>query len=235
METVVLDGVEYVKASVIAREFKYTSDYVGQLCRSRKIDARLVGRSWFVNPTSLRAHKKNKYQKSAAENTVQNGDTAHKIKIERKQVGPVIKNKTMKSLYDASLNMRQSQTGEKKLRVNYERDDEVLFPEITRKRTPAPRSLPIVPAGSKRLHISANKTNISFVAGELPDVALSGSLSVVGLEEPDKTTEEEKADLDRKIEQKAAKAIAKQHPQLKSIKTSVQADNNQKNKATLAF
>ena len=34
----------------------YSSDYIGQLCRSKKIDGVLVGKTWFVTETSLKDH-----------------------------------------------------------------------------------------------------------------------------------------------------------------------------------
>jgi len=61
METVTLNGTEYVKASVLAKKLGYTSDYLGQLCRGGKVDAELVGRSWYVEPNSVTEHKKNRY------------------------------------------------------------------------------------------------------------------------------------------------------------------------------
>ena len=62
METVTLDGVEYTKATTAAKQHGYTSDYVGQLCRAGKVDAQLVGRSWYVNIESLLTHRKGRYR-----------------------------------------------------------------------------------------------------------------------------------------------------------------------------
>ena len=42
MKELAIDGKKYVKASAIAKDLGYTSDYVGQLCRGGKIDAQLV-------------------------------------------------------------------------------------------------------------------------------------------------------------------------------------------------
>lgn len=56
MDTVVIDGVTYTKAGVLAKEFHYTTDYIGQLCRGEKVDAQLVGRSWYVSRESLEEH-----------------------------------------------------------------------------------------------------------------------------------------------------------------------------------
>ena len=57
METVNHNGLVYVKASTLAKRHRYTTDYIGQLCRQHKIDAQLVGRAWFVNEGSLLNHK----------------------------------------------------------------------------------------------------------------------------------------------------------------------------------
>lgn len=62
METISVEGKEYVKAKEIARELGYTTDYIGQLCRANKIDAKLVGRSWYVDPDSVRDHKDSRYR-----------------------------------------------------------------------------------------------------------------------------------------------------------------------------
>lgn len=66
MERISVNGEEYVKASSIARELGYTSDYVGQLCRAGKVDAERVGRNWFVNEQSIRDHKKDRYRSTVA-------------------------------------------------------------------------------------------------------------------------------------------------------------------------
>lgn len=56
MDTVVIDGVTYTKASTLAKDFRYTTDYIGQLCRADKVDAQLVGRSWYASRESLEDH-----------------------------------------------------------------------------------------------------------------------------------------------------------------------------------
>lgn len=65
MTTVTVDGVVYEKASTLAKRFKYTTDYIGQLCRAKKVDAQLIGRSWYVNPESLESHKESRYGEKA--------------------------------------------------------------------------------------------------------------------------------------------------------------------------
>lgn len=62
MEEISFKGEKYVKASIIAEKLGYTADYVGQLCRSKQVDATLVGRSWYVSEKSIGEHKKSRYR-----------------------------------------------------------------------------------------------------------------------------------------------------------------------------
>ncbi len=48
---------------------RYANDYIGQLCRSRKIDGRMIGRVWYVNRESILA-----YQKASDANYHQNNE-----------------------------------------------------------------------------------------------------------------------------------------------------------------
>lgn len=57
MDTVVLDGKKYIKAAKAADEAGYTADYVGQLCRKDKLDAVVIGKTWYVREGELAAHK----------------------------------------------------------------------------------------------------------------------------------------------------------------------------------
>ncbi len=52
------EGKEYISASRAAEKSGYTSDYIGQLCRAKKIPGRLVGRTWYLDLESLLNHKK---------------------------------------------------------------------------------------------------------------------------------------------------------------------------------
>ncbi len=64
MKSIVVDGKEFVKASVAAKEHGYTNDYIGQLCRASKVEAELVGRTWYVCIESLLKHRKGRYRSS---------------------------------------------------------------------------------------------------------------------------------------------------------------------------
>lgn len=56
-DTLEFSGKKYISSKRAAASFGYTKDYVGQLARAGKIDARLVGRSWYVAEESISAHK----------------------------------------------------------------------------------------------------------------------------------------------------------------------------------
>lgn len=54
-----IDGVEYISSKRAAELCGYAQDYVGQLARAAKIDARRASGHWYVNLESLREHTKN--------------------------------------------------------------------------------------------------------------------------------------------------------------------------------
>ena len=182
MDTVVLDGTTYKKASVVAKEFKYTSDYVGQLCRAGKVDAHLVGRTWFVNSDSLTVHKKAKYQQKTKRNPAEAEVVlTNKTKPSRIEVNPVVKSKTMKGLVEEA-ELLQDPT-EKKLHVYYEPDEGSLFPTLHKQKTEPPTYLVVEPANATKIKVEGRKKNTLFTAGELPEVSLSGSLNIEDLPE----------------------------------------------------
>jgi len=51
------DGKKYISSSRAAKISGYVNDYIGQLCRDGKLEARMVGRSWYVGLESLIQHK----------------------------------------------------------------------------------------------------------------------------------------------------------------------------------
>ena len=62
MESPILfDGKEYISASRASQKIGYASDYIGQLCRAKKIPGKLIGRTWYVDFASLVEHKKNRH------------------------------------------------------------------------------------------------------------------------------------------------------------------------------
>jgi|AntRauTorckE6833_2_1112554.scaffolds.fasta_scaffold04315_5 hypothetical protein len=196
MDKVVLDGTEYVKASAVAKQFHYTSDYIGQLCRAKKVDARLVGRTWFVNPDSIEDHKQTKQKKDIAptKKPTRDDDIASKVKINRVEVEAPLKNKTVKAtaLHEQDSTAAHQVEIRSAPTISYHQDAETLLPTLkTEKKTNAvqdeqepttpsvKRFLHVEPASAKKLKIAKTKQKeVSFNPTELPDVALSGKLKV---------------------------------------------------------
>jgi len=200
MKTVVLDGVQYTKSTTLAEEFGYTSDYLGQLCRAKKVDARLVGRTWFVNPDSLHEHKEGAQQKPSTTDDLKvksrPADTASNVKIHRINVDAPLKNKTVKLVTkNARVEWGPADSDTKMVHhqsISYDRDTENLMPSLSKstdEREPDDSSenitsqskkyLRVEPALAKKLKIKTiKKKQTSFKSTELPDVALSGKLAI---------------------------------------------------------
>jgi hypothetical protein len=112
MEVLILDGKSYVKASKAAKELGYATDYVGQLCRGGKVDAHLIGRTWYVNKEELSTHKVEKKRISRvkareyAKKSIEEHRVAHSVK---------------------------TQNAYKHIAIQYEHDDEVLIPDTKKK------------------------------------------------------------------------------------------------------
>jgi hypothetical protein len=53
MDELEISGKRYVSTRRAAKEYKYHSDYIGQLIRGKKLLGRKVGRSWYVELDSL--------------------------------------------------------------------------------------------------------------------------------------------------------------------------------------
>jgi hypothetical protein len=56
-QTLYLKGKKYISARRAADLTGYASDYIGQLCRGKKISSSLVGRSWYVLESEILDHK----------------------------------------------------------------------------------------------------------------------------------------------------------------------------------
>lgn len=110
MEVLVLDGKNYVKASKAARDLGYTTDYVGQLCRSGQVDAHLIGRTWYVDQEQLGSHR-----------------------VEKKRMSRTKAREQAKALIQLTRARNAvSQTASRNIPISYENDAAPLIPE-TRK------------------------------------------------------------------------------------------------------
>lgn len=57
MDELVIEEKKYLSSKKAAKLTGYAKDYVGQLCREGKVEARLVGRNWYVLEDSIMDHR----------------------------------------------------------------------------------------------------------------------------------------------------------------------------------
>jgi hypothetical protein len=57
MDEITIGEQKYVSSKRAALITGYAKDYVGQMCREGRIEARLVGRNWYVREAALRDHR----------------------------------------------------------------------------------------------------------------------------------------------------------------------------------
>src|SRR3989344_4573536 len=57
MDELTIGDKIYISSKRAAEITGYAKDYIGQLCREGRVNARLVGRNWYVLEESLRSHR----------------------------------------------------------------------------------------------------------------------------------------------------------------------------------
>jgi hypothetical protein len=176
MREVTIHGVTYVAAADLAKKYRYTSDYIGQLCRSKKIDAELVGRTWYVNPVSLEQHRSGRYTKSqSSEKTIEINTESELSRID---VEPVVTRTTAKMAGASSKNFASRIEWKP---VKYDTDDADLIPQIHHE---LPRKkVEVDLAESTKVKIKSGPKLTAMEPDELPEVVLRGKISIASLEE----------------------------------------------------
>lgn len=177
MEVISIDGVEYTKANQLAKRFKYTTDYIGQLCRADKVKAKLVGRTWYVNFESLSAHKNNRYLKSREGDSVEKQNLIHKISPRRVEA----------TLRKNTFQLVAKQGGERREKQNfinhiawkpakYEADSADLFPQV--KMRESSEKIIVDLAEAEVVEVSPQSRTSIFKVDALPEVSLRGKVKV---------------------------------------------------------
>lgn len=196
MDFVEFSGVKYLRASMVAKQFSYTPDYIGQLCRSKKVDARLVGRTWFVNPLSVEKHKSEKYSSKVLSRSTENSpadypqavEKSFKIKLERVEETPILHPQPSKSLEATveTVAIKTSKSATRQLAVTYEPDESSLLPKLHKVILPPPTTLPVSIAEAQKVKVRATKkshSQVNFKAEPLPEVQLRGEIAVSAVPE----------------------------------------------------
>ena len=110
MDDLVLNGRKYISSKRASEITGYAKDYIGQLARSGKLDAKRFGRAWYVNEDDLRRHMGSEAVPVSATASLEGTQTGRK--------------KLPHHLFvSASLPKTWSN-------IQYLRDDEDLFPSI---------------------------------------------------------------------------------------------------------
>ena len=80
-----IDSEKYISSSRAAEKTGYNQDYIGQLCRKKKVHAKLMGRTWFVCEVGLLKHlKEQQIKKGLLEKTVAEEKKVPEVKPEAK-------------------------------------------------------------------------------------------------------------------------------------------------------
>jgi hypothetical protein len=148
MKSIQINGKNYVKARDLAEDLGYTTDYIGQLCRGGKVDAELVGRTWYVDPESVHSHKATRYRSTKAKSQEAVKIAIHRLKDE-----------------SPARSVGSSPTTVHLTTHSYEEDDAELIPTLRRHETQdAPVARHITPrvvektesdkrAGANKVHV----------------------------------------------------------------------------------
>jgi hypothetical protein len=177
MEVLDLNGEVYVKANSIAKELGYTSDYVGQLCRSGKIKSQLIGRSWYVSEESIRSHKTTRYRSTKIKSTQALKKTIDSTTKEKKLdvLNSLTENKNRKNFYDKA--------GPQKF--SYTEDQTELIPTLTKKLTGKSINIEVRHADAKSIEIKQQMPSYKLTATEKPIVRFTGAVKVTDVKSPD--------------------------------------------------
>jgi len=175
MDVVTFDGQSYVKATLLAKRYRYSTDYLGQLARAKKIDARVVGRAWYINEDTLLEHKRGKYKTHSDEISSKKASNNY---VSRVAVEPYLKTKTARLVLGVDGNKNNTQ-------ISYQEDSASLMPKVAKTSQTAKR-LAVAIADAETVKItSESKKATSFAPEPLPEVFLKGALEIKDITEDD--------------------------------------------------
>ena len=171
METLEIDGITYQRVSSAARENGYTADYVGQLCRARKINAKLVGRTWYVEKEAIGGHKRSKVRSNSSK-TKESLIAELKVHSESNTSTPV----SMHPLFAAPTYRQRLMETE----VKYETDVDHLIPTLVSEKSPHTHQIRV----QKSIDVLSEEETPAEVP-ELPkeEIKWNGTIVVAPVEE----------------------------------------------------
>jgi len=168
MDVLKVGEKKYIKATALAKKFAYTADYIGQLCRSGKVDAQLVGRSWYVEEASLEIHKKDRYRTTQVKSLKSiREDLQQKEQTEQKHMSEP---RARSNFYEHS-HIKQ---------VQYDKDHTALIPLISK---PTHKILTVGLADSQQVQVRSDSPEFVFDTPSVPKIQFKGSLKVTDIED----------------------------------------------------
>lgn len=178
METLELNGKTYIKASSAARETGYTMDYIGQLCRKKKIDAQLVGRTWYVNEREIHSHRRTRGRHTVAKvrESVKQEIATKSTPTPRTSPSPAFAHHLLEH------------------EVTYHTDDSEIIPSLKSRHVTIEShdtEVSVVTDHEKELSVQSEQENTKLkpTRTEEPEVKWNGTIVVSPLEEEDVVTE----------------------------------------------
>jgi hypothetical protein len=177
MEVLAIEGKNYVKSSVIARELGYTSDYVGQLCRSGKVDAKLFGRTWYVDKNSIDGHKTTRYRSSKALT-----QRVLQVSLESEETSNVEVHTKKEAVREVApdTHFYSHIQGSGHVSARYTSDEASLLPKIDKTRN---KQLQVNLAEAEKVLATSPQEKYHFEVPSLPEIRFKGRLHVTTIEE----------------------------------------------------
>ncbi len=196
MNTITIQGENYVKAADLARDLGYTADYVGQLCRAGKVDAQLVGRSWYVSEDSIRDHKQTRYRGTKAADTKTIKKTLQTKDLDEKETFAVSVRTDTEQAPSHSFSEKNFYTRSPKPKeANYFDDDHDLIPQSSQVKHKTGK-LTVSLGDAQKVKIKSKSKEYDFNPTERPEIKFTGKLSIIDAEEDEVVIEDVDLPLD---------------------------------------
>lgn len=190
MDTLLLNGNRYMKASSAARETGYTMDYIGQLCRKKKMDSQLVGRTWYVRESEITEHRRTRGRSSATKVR----EAVRKAVIETGHARPSAQPEYRRRLLAHS--------------VKYHSDDSELLPQLESRHLDiksSDRETTITPKSETGVIVTSeedHESTLHAVRSDHSDIKWNGTIVVSALDEPQESVEDDKSEKEAHIKPK---------------------------------
>ncbi len=178
MEYLTLNEKTFIKANKIARELGYTADYIGQLCRAGKVEAQLVGRTWYVEEKSIRSHKQTRYRSTKAVTQ----------KFLQQSVAEESEKVVDKALHEVAIHKPryEGHRGATIITPRYGADEAELIPLVKEKTAPEQAKtgyLSVKLAGAENIAVSGDKVKTVFTASKRSEIKFKGKVGVKSAED----------------------------------------------------